>query len=217
LVEEPKSNNQDNHKKSGKEDNEGGFAKEKSSQDPPLSRFRYFITGADRKSNINESSDESYPKGNESIKKSSMDYNSSDSSKNQVSKNGSHENSEKKQDLHITEELIKFKFIRNLHSRKDKLLRIMGGILGVIFIIAGVVYIYGSAIKVVDNVVFGERAVTSAFLVLIGLLIIAASFARQLWRVNFLKNLQNQLQVAEDKPTKKKDTPKDNIEEKDKK
>ena len=103
-----------------------------------------------------------------------------------------------------------------MHSRKDNLLRIIGGIVGVIFIIAGVVYIYGSAIKVVDNVAFGERAVTSSFLVLIGIIIIAAIFARQLWRGTFLKNIQNQLQVAEDKPTKPKDTQKDNIEEKDK-
>jgi hypothetical protein len=217
LVEKPKSDNQNNHKKFGKEDNKGGSAKEKSSQDPPLTRFRDFITSADRKSNINESSDEDNTKGNESIKKARKDYNSSDSPKKQASRNASHKNSEETHDLHITEELIKFKFIRNLHYRKDKLLRIIGGIVGVIFIIAGVVYIYGSAIKVVDNVVFSERAVTSAFLVLIGLLIIAASFARQLWRVTFLKNMQNQLQVAEDKPTKKKDTPKDNIEEKDKK
>jgi apolipoprotein N-acyltransferase len=108
-----------------------------------------------------------------------------------------------------------WKFIKNLYYRKDKLLMIMGGIVGVIFIIAGVIYIYGSAIKVVDNVVFSERAVTSAFLILIGLLIIAASFARQLSQITFLKNI-HQLQVGEDKPTKKKDTPKDNIEEKDK-
>jgi hypothetical protein len=217
LVEEPKSNNQDNHKKSGKEDNDRGFAKKKSSQDPPSTRFRDLITGADMVSNINESSDEDSHKGIESIKKDMNEYDSSDSSKKQASRNASNENSEKTQDFHIIEELIKFKFIGNLHSRKDKLLRIIGGIVGVIFIIAGVVYIYGSAVKVVDNVVFGERAVTSAFLILIGIIIIAALFARQLWRGTFLKNIQNQLQVAEDKSTKTKDTQKDNIEEKDKK
>ncbi|MGZ4856999.1 MAG: CvpA family protein [Methanobacteriaceae archaeon] len=216
LVEEPKSNNLDNHKKSGKKDNERG-AKKKSSQNPSLTRFRDFITGADVISNINESSDDDSPKGIESIKKDRNDQDSSDSSKKQVSRKTSNKNSEKTRDFHINQELIKFKFIRNLHSRKDKLLRIMGVVVGVIFIIAGVVYIYGSAIKVVDNVEFGDRAVTSAFLVLIGLLIIAAVFARQLWRGTFLKNMQNQLQVAEDKPTKSKDTQKDNIEEKDKK
>jgi hypothetical protein len=216
LVVEPKSNNQDNHKKSGKEDNERDFAKKKSSQDPPLTRFRDFITGADMESNIIESSDEDSPKGIESIKKARNDYDSSDNSKKQASRNASNETSEKKHDFHITEELMKFKFIKTLHSRKDNLLRIIGGIVGVIFIIAGVVYIYGSAIKVVDNVAFGERAVTSSFLVLIGIIIIAAIFARQLWRGTFLKNIQNQLQVAEDKPTKPKDTQKDNIEEKDK-
>jgi len=115
--------------------------------------------------------------------------------------------------LHLPE----WKFIRNLYSRKDMFLRILGGIIAVIFIIAGLVYLYGSSIKVVDNVAFGERAVTSAFLILIGLLIIATLFARQIWRRTFLKNLQNQLQVVEDKSSKTKDTQKDNIEEKDKK
>jgi hypothetical protein len=217
LVEEPKSKNQDNNKKSGKEVNEDSSAKEKISQDPPLTRFRDFITGADRESNLNKSSDEDSPKNIESIKKDKIDDDSSECSNKQASRNANNEDSEKIHDFHIIEEFITFKFIRNLHSRKDKLLKIMGGIIGAIFIIAGVVYIYGSSIRVVDNVAFGERAVTSAFLVLIGLLIIAALFARQLWRVTFLKNIQKQLQVAGDKPSKTKDTQKDNIEEKDKK
>jgi multisubunit Na+/H+ antiporter MnhG subunit len=217
LVEESKSKNQDNHKKSGKEDNEGGGAKEKSSQEPPFTRFRDFITGADTDSNINASSDEDSTKKIESIKKNKIDEDSSENPKKQSSRNANNEDSEKTHDFHIMEAFIRFKFIRNLHSRKDNLLKIMGGIVGAIFIIAGVVYIYGSSIRVVDNVAFGERAVTSAFLVLIGILVIAAVFAHQLWRGTFLKSIQNQLQVAENKPSKTKDTQKDNIEEKDKK
>jgi hypothetical protein len=212
MFEEPKSKNQDQHKKSPKEDNSVDVTKKKSSQNPPLTRSRDFLTAT----NENGSSEGNSSKGIKSIKKDKIDNNLSDDSKKQPLRNTNNQNSEKTHDYNIMEELIKFKFIRNLHSRKDMLLRILGGIIAVIFIIAGLVYIYGSSIKVVDNVAFGERAVTSAFLILIGLLIIAALFARQMWRRTFLKNLQ-QLQVAEDKSSKTKDTQKDNIEEKEKK
>jgi hypothetical protein len=212
MLEKPKSENQDQHQKSAKENNEME-SREKSFQNHSLTQSPDPST---KSANKNGTSDKNSPTSIKSIKTDKINKNLSDGPENQALKNKNNKNSAKEQE-YIIEELTQFKFIKNLHSRKDKLFRILGGIVGVIFIIAGVIYLFGSSIKVVDNVAFGERAVTSAFFIIAGLLIIAGLFARKFWETTFLKNLQNQLQVAEDKSTKTKDTQKDNIEVKDKK
>jgi hypothetical protein len=89
-------------------------------------------------------------------------------------------------------------------------------------LLLGIVYLLGSTIRVADNVIFGERAVISAFLILVGVLIIASIFASRLLEGSFLKSIHSELEVAEDPDSKdnskdKKDKPKGNIEEKDKK
>ena len=125
-------------------------------------------------------------------------------------------------DFHFSQELMKFNFYRKLQSDKEQVLQISGGIVGAIFIIAGILYLLGSTIRVADNVIFGERAVISAFLILVGVLIIAGIFASRLVEGSFLKSIHSELEVAEDHHSKdnskdKKDKQKDNIEEKDKK
>ena len=70
--------------------------------------------------------------------------------------------------------------------------------------------------------VAGERAVISAFLILVGVLIIAGVFARRLLEKSFLKNIHSELEEAEapdseKKSPDKKEKQKGNIEEMDKK
>jgi uncharacterized membrane protein len=125
-------------------------------------------------------------------------------------------------DFHFSQELMKFNFYRKLRSNKEQVIQIGGGIIGAIFIIAGILYLLGSTIRVADNVIFGERAVISAFLILVGVLIIAGIFASRLLEGSFLKSIHSELEVAEDQDSKdnskdKKEKQKDNIEEKDKK
>jgi len=141
---------------------------------------------------------------------------------------GKRENKEKNikdsesHEFHFSQELMKFNFYRKLRSNKEQAIRIGGAVIGTVFIIAGIVYLLGSTIRVADNVIFGERAVISAFLILMGVLIIAGIFASRLLEGSFLKSIHSELEVAEDSDSKdnskdKKDKQKDNIEEKDKK
>jgi hypothetical protein len=63
----------------------------------------------------------------------------------------------------------------------------------------------GSSAQVASNVLFGDRAMFSALLVLIGSLIIATVFARELREVTFLKTIYNELETHEGNSHKNKD------------
>ncbi len=182
----------------------------------PQRRFRDFLT----RGNIDpsESSHSSVNGSSESFKESSK----SSKEKSQGDNEKSDKSSSEAHDFHFSQELMKFNFYRKLQSHKEQVIRISGGVIGAIFIIAGILYLLGSAVRVADNVVFGERAVISAFLVLVGVLIIAGIFARRLLEGTFLKNIHSELEVAEDPDSEenskdRKEKQKDNIEEKDKK
>nr|WP_243686805.1 hypothetical protein [Methanobacterium formicicum] len=101
---------------------------------------------------------------------------------------------------------MSFDFYRKLRSNKEQVLKIIGGLVGALFIIAGLIYILGSPVRVADNVVAGERAVISAFLILVGVLIIAGVFARRLLEKSFLKNIHSELEEAEAPDSEKKIT-----------
>ena len=182
----------------------------------PQRRFRDFLTLG----NIDpvESSPSSANGGSKSFKKSSK----SSKEKSQEDKEKGDESSSEAHDFHLNQELMKFNFYKKLQSNKEQVIRISGGIIGVFFIIAGIVYLFGSGVRVADNVVYGERAVISAFLILVGVLIIAGIFARRLLEGSFLKSIHSELEVAEDQdseenPKDMKEKQKDNIGEKDKK
>jgi len=173
----------------------------------PKRRFRDFLAGGDITPKSSQSS------ANVSSPRKEEPHRGEDKEKNKDSE--AHE-------FHFSQELMKFNFYRKLRSNKEQVIQIGGGIIGAIFIIAGIIYLLGSTIRVADNVIFGERAVISAFLILVGVLIIAGIFASRLLEGSFLKNIHSELEVAEDHHSKdnskdKKDKQKDNIEEKDKK
>ncbi len=107
---------------------------------------------------------------------------------------------------YLSQELMSFDFYRKLRSNKEQVLKIIGGLVGALFIIAGLIYILGSPVRVADNVVAGERAVISAFLILVGVLIIAGVFARRLLEKSFLKNIHSELEEAEAPDSEKKIT-----------
>ena len=172
----------------------GKFTESKKSKPPvedksinknPQRRFRDFLTRGDI-----DSSESSPSISNNAFKGSEE--------KSKEDKKGDDEGSPESHDFHFSQELMKFNFYKKLRSNKEQVLRISGGIIGVLFIIAGILYVIGSPVRVADNVVSGERAVISAFLVLVGVLIIAGSFARRILEVSFLKNIHSELEVAED-------------------
>ena len=175
----------------------------------PKRRFRDFLAGGDISPKSSQSS------GNDSSPSDQKPQGKREDKEKDIKDSDSHE-------FHFSQELMKFNFYRKLKSNKEQVIQIGGGLIGAIFIIAGIVYLLGSTIRVADNVIFGERAVISAFLILVGVLIIAGIFASRLLEGSFLKSIHSELEVAEDQDSKdnskdKKDKQKDNIEEKDKK
>ena len=191
-----------------KDSGESKDAKNTSANQNPSKRFRDFLVGVDVDKVGSVSSSGSSSKSKESM-----------GNKEEMQK--SDDNSSRSQEFHFSQELMKFRFYRKLRSNKEQTIQIMGGIIGAIFVIAGVLYMFGAAFRVADNVVFGERAMISAFLILIGVLILAGVFARPLLQRTFLENIHKELEVAEDQNSKekssdKKEKQKGNIEENDK-
>ena len=160
-------------------------AEDKLTDKKPKRRFRDFLTNGDIDSSKSSSSSP------DDSTKGSEEKSQDNAEKDNKSSSDSH-------DFHISQELMKFDFYRKLQSNKEQVVKIIGGIVGALFIIAGILYLLGSPVRVADNVVSGERAVISAFLVLVGVLIIASIFARRILEASFLKNIHSELEVAED-------------------
>lgn len=102
------------------------------------------------------------------------------------------------------------KAVDKLKAKKDKFVKYGALLIGVLLIIYGIVLISQSVIKVADNVIFGEKAMYSTFLILLGVLIILAAFAKTILNKTFLNKIHTQLEVAEgrtgsDKDSEKKD------------
>ena len=158
---------------------------DKTEDKKPKRRFRDFLTNGDIDSSKSSSSSP------DDSTKISEEKSQDNAEKDNKSSSDSH-------DFHISQELMKFDFYRKLQSNKEQVVKIIGGIVSALFIIAGILYLLGSPVRVADNVVSGERAVISAFLVLVGVLIIASIFARRILEASFLKNIHSELEVAED-------------------
>lgn len=198
--------------------------KDTSTNKPPSRRFRDFLVGSDIDTSDSTSSKDTSLNFKESQEKTPENR---VKSKEKEIKDAPEPSSV--HDFHLSQEFMKFKIYRDIRSNKEKVIQIIGGIVGVMFILAGILYLLGSAFRVADNVVFGERAVLSAFLMLVGVLIIAGFFARKLLSGTFLKNIHTELEEVEEQPSKSKSSnvkeksskvkkkQKDNIEEKDKK
>jgi hypothetical protein len=90
-----------------------------------------------------------------------------------------------------------------IKSDRKQILRMAGLVLAAIFIILGLVILFGSADKVLDNVVSGERAVTSVFFIIMGLLIIAGIMAPNIIRKTSFDSLFKEVQTVEEDSSSK--------------
>ncbi|HEX7468218.1 MAG TPA: hypothetical protein VF324_06505 [Methanobacterium sp.] len=95
-----------------------------------------------------------------------------------------------------------FKYFK---EKKDKIIQITAAFIGFLLIIVGIILISNSTSRVVDNVVFGEQAMFAVFLILIGVLILAAVFARKYLNDTFFKKIHTELEVEEEKSKKSRD------------
>lgn len=102
--------------------------------------------------------------------------------------------------LHV---LVDNDLFNKLKSKKDQIFRYTAAAIGVILIIYGVVLISASVTKVADNVIFGEGASFAAFSMLLGFLIIVGAFSQKILNKTFLKNINSELKIAEEKSDSK--------------
>jgi hypothetical protein len=87
--------------------------------------------------------------------------------------------------------------IASLKTKKDRIIKVAAILIGGLLILYGFVLISASVTKVADNVIFGEKAMLSTFLILLGVLIIVAAYAQRILNRTFLNKIHTELEVAE--------------------
>lgn len=97
-------------------------------------------------------------------------------------------------------------FKTSIQEDRHKLFVLIGLLVAAIFILLGISFLFGTSDKVSDNVVFGERSVTSAFLVIIGLLIIAGIYAPKIIGKTSFDSIYQEMRGVENDPSKKDET-----------
>lgn len=105
-------------------------------------------------------------------------------------------------------EIFGHKTIESIKSKKDKIIKYCALLIGIFLIIYGLFLISGSVTRVADNVIFGEKAMLSTFLILLGFLIIVAAYAKTILNKTFLNKIHDQLEVAEGRNKSDKDSKK---------
>jgi hypothetical protein len=109
-------------------------------------------------------------------------------------------------DISFIHNLKNYYSVKLLKDKKNVIIRAIALVFGILLIIYGVTFsLTGSSVQVASNVIFGDRAMFSALLVLIGSLIIATVFARKLREATFLKTIYSELETLEGKTQKNKD------------
>lgn len=86
--------------------------------------------------------------------------------------------------------------IKKIKSGDSRLITGIGIFVGALFIIFGIVSMMNSPDRVADNVVFGEKAVFSVFLILIGILIMAGVLARRFLDKSFFQRINKEIEVG---------------------
>jgi len=181
-----------------REKEKGGGAD--SSTDLGFARFKKIFTSPDLGLDDNESKNPNPPKktSHETGEKSDV-----------------HEFSE----LHFKEGLMNMKVTKLILAEKTRIIRYIAAIVGGLLMLSGLILLFTAATRVVDNVIFGERAMFSSFLILIGLLILITVFGRHYWHDTVLNKLNVEMDISEEKSkseVKDKKTKKNNIEDKNK-
>ncbi|MDD1763831.1 MAG: hypothetical protein LUQ70_03840 [Methanobacteriaceae archaeon] len=123
-------------------------------------------------------------------------------------------------EFHFKEGLMNMRVAKFMVAEKERIIKYTAGIIGGIFLLSGVILLFTAATRVVDNVIFGERAMFSSFLILIGIIILITVFGRRYWHDTVLKKLNIEMEISEGKSEsgiKDQETQKSNIEDENKK
>jgi hypothetical protein len=189
----------DTEKKSeNSKDNVGEKGNDKSSESKDsqfseiISNIKKFTIADDLDSEI-MASNKTEDKDSENSKKSSKAYSNNSNKKDITSQKVKSED----HDFNITDILNGHDSIDSLKNKKDKIIKAAAILIGGFLIVYGLILTSASVTKVADNVIFGEGATLSAFLILLGILIIVAAFAQSILNKTFLNKIHTELEVAE--------------------
>jgi hypothetical protein len=100
---------------------------------------------------------------------------------------------------HFKEGLMNMRITKFVLTEKIRIIRYAAAIIGGLLILSGIILLFTAATRVVDNVIFGERAMFSSFLILIGLLILITVFGRRYWHEKVLNKLNVEMEISEGK------------------
>jgi hypothetical protein len=128
-------------------------------------------------------------------KKESEHINSDEKDK----KESSQINSDEDLAIYFMNNLKDHKRVASLRKRKEKIIRVTASIISILLIFIGIIYSFDSNPDIASNVIFGERAMFSVFLIMVGFLILAAVFASKLLEGRFLGNISKELDIVEGK------------------
>lgn len=84
--------------------------------------------------------------------------------------------------------------LKTFKLKKDKIVMIVGAPAGIFLIFCGVFLFSAPYQKGFDNVIFGEKAMFSVFLILFGVLILSATLAHRVVNKTFLKKIDKELE-----------------------
>lgn len=129
-----------------------------------------------------------------------------DSEKPGDSEAGTKDSKQDNSTLPTVEDILKLLKVKDIESGKNKLKIIIGIAAGSILILGGIFFMTGSVETVADNVIFGEKAVFSVFLILLGILIITGVLAQKFLNKSFFKGINKEIESdkeAASNPNKK--------------
>lgn len=153
--------------------------------------------------NYYEKSDQIRNQGSEKLETNSQTINSSPITLQEKVKS---QNSEGQNNVSVMNGLKDYYALKFLKKKSDIIIRAITLVFGILLILYGVAFSFtGSSVQVASNVIFGDRAMFSALLVLIGSIIIATVFARKLREVTFLKTIYSELETFEGNTQRNKD------------
>lgn len=111
--------------------------------------------------------------------------------------------------IHLIEDIKASEIVQSLRERKDKIVKAVAITISTVLIIIAIIYSLTPTEQVASNVIFGEGAMFSVFLVLVAFLILAAVFASKLLEGKYLKDIHKDLEIVEGKREKDNPKPKD--------
>jgi hypothetical protein len=109
------------------------------------------------------------------------------------------ENPEEDPTIYMFKNFKEHEKLQALRKRKSTIIKITAITTSIILIIIGIIYSLTPDERVASNVIFGERAMFSVFLILVAFMILVAVFASKLLEGKYLKSIHQNLQMMEGK------------------